>query len=233
MPKLSALLPWLDAHGVAIVGVLTALVAAWKSVPAPARARIELAFPRVAGAARFVASIAPDLLGAARVFGYQVLAGIPRASVLPTPVPFAPPRAVDPDAGPTARNRRASETQTMRAVDDKPGFAAPRALLALAVAAFVVGAAAALAGCPLPAVEGAGCTPGATRCSPQGKPERCSDGRRFWSPPTSPACSALGQTCCMAMSPYGNAVAACVPQSACLPPSAGATSAPASLADTQ
>lgn len=164
MPKLSALLPWLDAHGVAIVGVLTALVAAWKSVPAPARARIELAFPRVAGAARFVASIAPDLLGAARVFGYQVLAGIPRASVLPTPVPFAPPRAVDPDAGPTARQRRASETQTMRAVDDsKPGFAAPRALMLAACVAFVVGAACALAGCPQ-YVRPACSTPGAYSC---------------------------------------------------------------------
>lgn len=70
--------------------------------------------------------------------------------------------------------------------------------------------------CPLP--KPVGCTPGATRCSPQGKPESCSDGRRFWAPPTSPACSANGNVCCMALSPFGNVNAACVPQSACVAP---------------
>lgn len=232
MPKLSALLPWLDAHGVAIVGVLTALVAAWKSVPAPARARIELAFPRVAGAARFVASIAPDLLGAARVFGYQVLAGIPRASVLPTPVPFAPPRAVDPDAGPTARQRRASETQTMRAIDDgKPGLAAPRALMLAACVAFVVSAACALAGCPLPAPDG--CTPRDTRCAPDGVPEVCSSTQRWTRGAPALPCPERS-TCCRAASPYGGRLLhACVPPSACLPEQSAPTSAPSSLANTQ
>ncbi len=45
--RISQVLPWLDAHGVAIVSALAAIVAAWKLVPAPTRARIELAFPRV------------------------------------------------------------------------------------------------------------------------------------------------------------------------------------------
>lgn len=74
-----------------------------------------------------------------------------------------------------------------------------------------------LAGCPLPPPDN--CNPGATRCSPQGKPQRCSSTAptRWWAEPTTPACVAVGAVCCPAMSPYGNVVHACVPQSACLP----------------
>ncbi len=71
-----------------------------------------------------------------------------------------------------------------------------------------------LTACPLPPPDG--CTPMATRCSPQGKPQRCSASQRWWSEPTAQPCAALGVTCCLALSPYGNRVHACVPQSACL-----------------
>lgn len=91
-----------------------------------------------------------------------------------------------------------------------PGMNSPRiaGLVALLLAALT------LCACPLP--PPVGCTPGATRCSPQGKPERCSDGQRWWAPPTSPACTTLGTVCCMGVSPYGAVVAACLPQSACV-----------------
>lgn len=75
--------------------------------------------------------------------------------------------------------------------------------------------AAALTGCPLPPSDH--CTPMATRCSPQGKPQRCSASQRWWSEPTAQPCSALGAVCCPARSPYGNVVHACVPQAVCLP----------------
>lgn len=71
-----------------------------------------------------------------------------------------------------------------------------------------------LSACPLPPSDH--CRPTATRCSPQGKPQRCSAGERWWSEPTAQPCAALGVTCCLALSPYGNRVHACVPQSACL-----------------
>ena len=71
-----------------------------------------------------------------------------------------------------------------------------------------------LSACPLPPSDH--CRPTATRCSPQGKPQRCSAGERWWSETTAQSCAALGVTCCLALSPYGNRVHACVPQSACL-----------------
>lgn len=94
-------------------------------------------------------------------------------------------------------------------------------------------AGAVLAGCPLPAPDG--CTPGDTRCSREGIPQRCSSTQRWWQEPTAQSCSTFGAVCCPARSPYGNTVHACVPQRACLPeqPAAGATSTPASLAVTQ
>jgi len=82
-------------------------------------------------------------------------------------------------------------------------FRFPLLLLALALNA-----------CPLPPPDH--CRPTATRCSPQGKPQRCSAGERWWNEPTAQPCAALGVTCCLALSPYGNRVHACVPQSACL-----------------
>lgn len=73
----------------------------------------------------------------------------------------------------------------------------------------------ALSACPLPPPDG--CTPMATRCSPQGKPQRCSATQRWWSEPTAQPCAALGVVCCPARSPFGNVVHSCVPQSVCLP----------------
>lgn len=72
-----------------------------------------------------------------------------------------------------------------------------------------------LTACPLPPPDG--CTPMATRCSPQGKPQRCSASQRWWSEPTAQPCAAFGATCCLARSPYGGRlVHACVPSSVCL-----------------
>lgn len=73
---------------------------------------------------------------------------------------------------------------------------------------------AALWGCPLPPPDG--CTPMATRCSPQGKPQRCSASQRWWSEPTAQSCASVGAVCCLARSPYGNRVHACVPQAVCI-----------------
>lgn len=73
----------------------------------------------------------------------------------------------------------------------------------------------ALCGCPLPKPDD--CTPMATRCSPEGRPQRCSTAQRWWSEPASQPCAATGYVCCLARSPYNNLVHSCVPQSACLP----------------
>ena len=117
VPKLSEILPWLDAHAIVIGAVLAALIAAWKAVPAKTREAIERRFPRLAGLARFVATVGPDLLGAARVVRYQIAGGQPRASVQPPAAPAAPPAPIEPEV-PTAKHR----TQTMRAVDGRPGY---------------------------------------------------------------------------------------------------------------
>lgn len=196
MPKLSEILPWLDAHAVAIGAVLAAMIAAWKAIPAKTREAIERRFPRLAGLARFVAMVGPDVLGAARIARYQIAAGQPR------PTPFAPPRAVVPPPLPDLRDRASG------------GYAAPSALLFAAVAALV---ALALAGCPLPPVDG--CTPLATRCSPEGVPQSCSPSQRWTSGALQRPCAqrAAGSVCCRARSPYGTELYACVPQSVCLP----------------
>lgn len=80
-----------------------------------------------------------------------------------------------------------------------------------------------LSGCPLPKPDE--CTPAATRCSPQGRPQRCSTAQRWWSEPASQPCAATGYSCCLARSPYNNLVHSCVPQSACLPEVADAAAA--------
>lgn len=275
MPKVSEILPWLDAHGVVLTAVVAALVAAWKAIPAKTREALERAFPRVAGVVRFVVSVGPDVLGALRIGWYQVLQGVPRASVGGAPLPltpeqhatveaavtpYAPPRAVEPD---TARHRRSGETtQTMRALDQGdramrgylrlPGWyrrglrAASLAVHRVAIEASALrewarlrwlvclvclALAALLAGCPLPPVDG--CRPGATRCTAQGIPQRCSGTGRWWQEPTAQTCSTFGATCCLAASPYGGSVHACVPAVACVPSPAGPTSSPSALAETQ
>ena len=141
MPKLSEILPWLDAHAVAIGAVLAAMIAAWKAIPAKTRTALERRFPRLAGLARFVAAVGPDLLGAARIARYQIAAGQPR------PTPFAPPRAVVPPPLPDLRDRASG------------GYAATTALLFAAVVAVAL----ALAGCPAYVRPACG-APGAYSC---------------------------------------------------------------------
>ena len=97
---LSALVAWLDAHALQIAAVLAALTAAWKAVPAATRTALERRFPRLAGLARFVAAVGPDLLGAARIARYQIAAG--RSRVVTPPVLPDLPRAQDGHAAPIA-----------------------------------------------------------------------------------------------------------------------------------
>ena len=60
--------------------VAAVVVACWKALPAPVRARLEAAHPRLVGVARMVAAVAPDVIGAARVAAWQVVRGVPRES---------------------------------------------------------------------------------------------------------------------------------------------------------
>lgn len=71
----------------------------------------------------------------------------------------------------------------------------------------------ALCGCPLPPPDG--CTPMATRCSPAGVPQRCSQTQR-WSSGSLASCGGSA-TCCLARSPWGNSIHACVPRAQCMP----------------
>jgi len=188
--KLSSLIPWLDAHALQIAAVLAALAAAWKAVPVATRTALERRFPRLAGLARFVAAVGPDLLGAARIARYQIAAGQPR------PTPFAPPRAIVPPPLPDLRDRSSD------------GYAATTALL-FAVA---VAVALALAGCPLPPPDG--CAPRSTRCAPDGVPEVCSQTQRWTRGAPSEPCPS-GSVCCAAVGAYGRELHACMPAAAC------------------
>ena len=58
--------------------------AAWKAVPAPLRAKLEAAHPRLVGIVRTVVAVAPDVIGAARTAAWQVVRGQPRESVAPS-----------------------------------------------------------------------------------------------------------------------------------------------------
>lgn len=220
MKLLLALYAWFAAHPEASVGaVLTALAVAWKSIPAAKREAIERTYPRVAGTARFVASLAADLLGAYRIFRHQIVAGEPRASVQP---PAAqPPQPVAPTITTTLRDVERGGTGVR-------GYAKLDALAwALGVGALCF-AAASLAGCPLPPPDG--CTPRDTRCAPDGVPEVCSQGQRWTRGSPAEPCPERS-SCCLARSPYGRNVHACVPPSACLPEQP--VSAPSALVDTQ
>jgi len=73
---------------------------------------------------------------------------------------------------------------------------------------------ASLQACRLPPPDN--CSPRATRCSPDGIPDRCSNSLRWYHESNAVPCVQLGSVCCLANSPYGNNVHACVPSSACL-----------------
>ncbi len=97
-----------------------------------------------------------------------------------------------------------------------PGFSEAALMRWIAGVALFVLFAAACCGCPMPAPDG--CTPFATRCSPSGIPEVCSQSRRWSHAPPATACSSRGPVvCCWTRSPYGRELHACVPESACLP----------------
>ena len=79
----------------------------------------------------------------------------------------------------------------------------------------VAALAAICSGCPLPPPDN--CTPLATRCSPEGVPQRCSQSQRWSAGTVSTRCPS-SSVCCLARSPYGgHLVHACVPESLCLP----------------
>jgi len=81
----------------------------------------------------------------------------------------------------------------------------------IALAAFV----AICSGCPLPPPDN--CTPLATRCSPEGVPQRCSQSQRWSAGTVSTRCPS-SSVCCLARSPYGGRlVHACVPAAMCVP----------------
>lgn len=193
------------AHREKIVAVLSVLVLVWKNVPAKTRAALEVKHPRVVGLIRSIAAAVPDIMALLRTAKYQVVDGLPRENLLP------PPATVPEPIEPAPKNGPENSGSSMR------GFAQTDVLglvfcgiAALTVVTF-------LAGCPLPPPDN--CTPGATRCSRDGKPQRCSSTAptRWWQDPTTPACVTVGSVCCRAMSPYRNIVHACVPQVDCLP----------------
>jgi len=189
---ISTIIGWLDANGLWLLGVGASLVAVYKSLPAPWRDAFEKKNPRLVGAVRALAHAMPDVLGALRVLRHQVVAGQPRP--LPT---------------------RDTQPETPRA---REGHVPVEALAwlsgALTLGALAVGLGAVLAGCPLPPPDG--CTPRDTRCAPDGVPEVCSSTQRWTRGAPSEPCPS-GSTCCRALSPYGRALHACVPASACLP----------------
>lgn len=107
---------------------------------------------------------------------------------------------------------RALRVQIVEGVAKRDSIAAPPAsrqgffrfpLLAVSLA---------LTACPLPPPDG--CTPMATRCSPSGVPQRCSQTQR-WSSGSLATCGGSAR-CCLSRSPWGNTVHACVPAGACL-----------------
>lgn len=102
------------------------------------------------------------------------------------------------------------------AIEPRKGFAAVDALaIALGVGALCF-AAVALAGCPLAPPDM--CTPRDTRCAPDGIPEVCSSTQRWTRGVPAEPCPATA-ACCRTMSPWGRALHACVPATACIPES--------------
>jgi len=192
---LSTIIGWLDANGLWLLGVGAALVAVYKSLPAPWRDAFEKRHPRLVGAVRALAHAMPDVLGALRVLRHQVVAGQPRQ----TPA-------------------RDTQPETPRAREGHVPVAALAWLSgALTLGAMAVALGAALAGCPLPPRDG--CTPLDTRCAPDGVPEVCSSTQRWTRHATSGPCSGYGAgaVCCRVHSQYGRLLHACAPAAACVP----------------
>lgn len=70
---------WLSADPLLAAAVIGgALVASWKALPAPMRARIERRHPRIVGWIRAAVALLPDVLGALRAIRYQGIDGRPR-----------------------------------------------------------------------------------------------------------------------------------------------------------
>lgn len=101
-------------------------------------------------------------------------------------------------------------------IEPRRGFAAVDALaIALGVGALAF-TAVALSGCPLAPPDM--CTPRDTRCAPDGIPEVCSSTQRWTRGVPAEPCPSAAQ-CCRTMSPWGRALHACVPATACIPES--------------
>lgn len=123
----------------------------------------------------------------------------------------------DEDRAALARiNELLGATSAAPSSSSEPGFAERGVLHLIAgVCALALGIAL-LTGCPLPPADG--CTPFATRCSPSGIPETCSQSARWsYAPPAVPCAQRGPVVCCNTRSPWGRELHACTPQSECLP----------------
>lgn len=187
------------------------LSSGWKAQPKEKRDAWSKAYPRPIGIMRFFLEILPDIVGGGRVLLWQVWRGIaerePQLTSSPdSPIKGEPRETIAPEpAAPDVSGPRSSG-----------GFAERGVLKVIAgVAALALGVAL-LTGCPMPAPDG--CVPFATRCSPSGIPETCSQSQR-WShaPPATPCAQRGPVVCCRTRSPWGRELHACTPQSECLP----------------
>lgn len=202
---------WIRAHELELLGAAVALVAAWKAIPAALRRSLEERYPRLVGGARVLVALLPDVLGAARSGYHGAIKGEPRRELLEVET------AVE-----ALSQERADEISRTQGIPGKPrGEAGYSALSLLALTAAVTLAWVWLSGCPMPAPDG--CTPRDTRCSPAGIPEVCSATQRWSHAPPSSSCADRGPVvCCLARSPWGREVHACVPASECIAADGGA-----------
>ncbi len=221
---LAALVALAKAHPciATVLGLWLALSVGWKAQAKERRDEWTKLYPRAIGVLRFALELLPDLLGAARVLLWQVVRGMPGREPQLTVSPDSPIKGVLVDDAPLA-GTGAGERETIAPDPSAPrssgGFAEHWVLTVIAGVVMLALGIALLTGCPLPAPDN--CTPFATRCSPGGIPETCSQSQR-WShaPPASPCSSRGPVVCCRTRSPWGRELYACAPQSACLPETA-------------
>lgn len=186
----------------ALVTAGVTIVLVWKALPARLRDAAEKRSPRVVGAIRTLVALLPDVIGAARIVRYQAVGGQPRSVVS--------------DRAAAQADKLRELTKPSDPPPASPGFAEATLLAVIAGVSLVALLGALLTGCPMPAPDG--CTPFATRCSPSGIPETCSQSQRWSHAPPATPCSSRGPVvCCWTRSPYGRELHACVPESACLP----------------